>query len=179
MRSKAKPRVDVKPLHTIQCACTNLKMAARIVGRVYDTALGTAGVNATQYAILINTHRYQPISQMRLANHLGLERTTLYRAVEILAGNGWLTATPTGAGVTKVLELTPRGAQIAAQAQRGWDTVQQGFLHTFGAARWGAFLGMLDEIRGHFGDPSGVEPKTSMRQSDDLPQPRAKRRRQE
>jgi len=144
--------VDAQPLQPIQCACTNLKMAARIVGRAYDMALGPAGVNATQYAILVNVRRYQPISQMRLAAHLGLERTTLYRAVDILEGHGLLKATPSGEGVTQVLALTPRGEQITTQARREWEQVQQRFQRAFGTARWSEFLHTLAEIRQHFGD---------------------------
>jgi DNA-binding MarR family transcriptional regulator len=179
MQRQKELRPQPKPLQAIQCACTNLKMAARTVGRAYDAALAPAGMNATQYAILINTRRYQPISQMRLAAHLGLERTTLYRAIEILEGNGWLTATSTRAGVTKVLTLTPRGVQVTAQAQRAWERVQQDFLHAFGAERWASFLGMLDEFRQHFRAGSHAEGTTRGRPSADAPHPSATRRRQE
>lgn len=69
----------------IQCACTNLKMASRVVGRAYDAFLAPFDLNVTQYAILVNVSRYQPVSQMKLAAHLNLERTTLYREVAPLA----------------------------------------------------------------------------------------------
>ena len=163
--------VDATPLQPIQCACTNLKMAGRIVGRVYDRALAPAGVTVTQYAILINVHRYQPISQMRLATHLGIERTTLYRAVDLLARHGLLTATPTGEGVTKVLALTPRGAQVTRQACSLWERIQQEFQRTFGSARWTAFLHTLAEIRQHFGD----QLEDALAMPDQRRRPRARR----
>ena len=167
--------VDAQPLQPIQCACTNLKMAARTLGRAYDMALTKAGVNTTQYAILINVHRYQPISQMRLAAHLGLERTTLYRAVDILEGHGLLKATPIGEGVTQVLTLTPRGEQTTQQARRLWEQVQQRFQRVFGTARWSEFLHTLAEIRQHFSDQQDdTPPMRSWRRHS-----RAPRRRQE
>ncbi len=149
------------PLQPIQCVCTALKRTARIVGRAYDAGLATAGVSVTQYAILANVQRYAPISQMRLATHLGLERTTLYRTVESLEDRGWLTATPTGEGVTKVLALTPAGSQVLTRARRAWTEVQQGFEHTFGPSRWAAFLATLAEIQRYFEAQLEAEPPLS------------------
>jgi DNA-binding MarR family transcriptional regulator len=160
MHAPANPPADTLPLQPIQCACTALKRVARIVGRAYGAGLAPAGVTATQYAILVNIQRYAPISQMRLAAHLGLERTTLYRTVESLERRGWLTAMPMGEGVTKVLALTPAGTQVVGRARRAWAQVQQGFQNTFGATRWGAFLATLDEIQRHFEDRVGGEPST-------------------
>ncbi len=168
-RTQAESRADVKRLQPIRCACTALRMAARIVSRSYDVGLAAAGMNATQYAILVNVHRYEPISQMRLATHLCLERTALYRAVEILEGRGWLTTTPTGKGVTKALALTPAGTMIVERARREWERVQQAFQGAFGAKRWDEFLAMLDEIRQHF----EIDPDPPARTSDS----RAPRRR--
>src|SRR5512138_1365721 len=155
---------EPRSLQPIQCACTALKRAARIVGRAYDAGLASAGVSVTQYAILANIQRYAPISQRRLAGHLGLERTTLYRTVESLETRGWLTATPTGEGVTKVLALTPAGTQVLARARRAWAQVQQGFEDTFGATRWGAFLTTLDEVQTYFEGHPAAEPPPSATQ---------------
>ena len=65
MPTPTPPPADAVPLQPIQCACTALKRAARIVGRAYDAGLASAGVSVTQYAILANVQRYAPISQMR------------------------------------------------------------------------------------------------------------------
>ena len=171
--------VPPQPLQPIQCACTTLKRAARIVGRAYDAGLARAGVSVTQYAILANIQRYAPISQMRLAIHLGLERTTLYRTVDNLEARGWLTATPTGEGVTKVLALTPAGAQVLARARRAWAQVQQEFEHTFGATRWGTFLTTLGEIQAYFEGDLEAEPPASAPHSRESRHPRGTRRWQE
>ncbi|MDD2717677.1 MAG: MarR family winged helix-turn-helix transcriptional regulator [Candidatus Wallbacteria bacterium] len=150
MRSKHKIESGGTPLQKIQCACTNLKMAARVVGRAYDKALAVAGLNSTQYAILINVSRYQPIPQMRLTEHLDLERTTLYRAVDILEKKGYLKTTPTGEGMAKVIELSPQGEDITARAMHEWETLQQSFISSFGADKWAEFTEMLEAIRQHF-----------------------------
>jgi len=135
----------------IKCACTNLKMTARVVGRAYDEALAPAGINATQYVILVNVGRYQPISQMGLADHLGLERTSLYRAVELMEKKRWLGTTPLGEGTARLVELTPEGEKKLEQSKPLWEKAQAPFVRKFGKDRWETFIGTLEEIRAHFG----------------------------
>ncbi|NWJ48779.1 MAG: winged helix-turn-helix transcriptional regulator [Chloroflexi bacterium] len=134
----------------IQCACTNLKMASRVVGRAYDAFLAPFDLNVTQYAILVNVSRYQPVSQMKLAAHLNLERTTLYREVAPLAKKKWLKISATSKGVTKTLELTPSGQEVVKQAIVEWEKIQNGFTDNFGKERWNEFLTTLEEIREYF-----------------------------
>jgi DNA-binding MarR family transcriptional regulator len=134
----------------IQCACTNLKRAARVVGRAYDEKLAPAGINSTQYAILVNIERYQPISQIGLADHLGLERTSLYRAVELMEENGWVRSRPLGEGKTKLLELTAAGTTRLAAGKPLWESVQNSFVRKFGRERWDEMLGAFEEICDYF-----------------------------
>jgi DNA-binding MarR family transcriptional regulator len=137
-------------LERVQCVCTNLKMAGRVVGRAYDAALDELGLNVTQYAILVNVSRYQPISLMKLADHLELERTTLYRAVALMEKKGWLKSSPLEEGVARVVELTARGAEITRRAKAQWERVQGRFLAAFGKGRWSELLATLEEVREYF-----------------------------
>lgn len=125
-------------------------MAARQIGRAYDAALVSAGLNVNQYAILANIRRYQPVSQMDLALHLKLERTTLYRAVALLERKGWVRAGNSGRGVEKVLTVTGRGAALLGKAGRSWEGVHSRFLEAYGAEKWGDFLKKLEEVKSHF-----------------------------
>jgi DNA-binding MarR family transcriptional regulator len=145
-RNKSSPETT-----RIECACTNLKMTARVVGRAYDDALSSAGLNVTQYAILVNVGRHEPISLMRLADMLGLERTSLYRAVALMEEKGWLRAESLGEGNTHVVALTQAGAKLLSTARPLWDKTQADFVRHFGRERWDGFLSTLAEIRDHFG----------------------------
>jgi DNA-binding MarR family transcriptional regulator len=142
----------MKALAPISCACTNLKMASRIVGRAYDEALSDLEINSTQYAILVNVGRYQPISQIKLADHLGLERTSLYRAVGILEKQGLIESESLGEGVTKILKLKSKGTELVSHAKPRWERVQNSFLQAFGRERWQDFLSTLGEVRAHFSE---------------------------
>jgi DNA-binding MarR family transcriptional regulator len=147
-----KKPLSVEPIQfaKIQCACTNLKMAARTVGRAYDVALASLDLNTTQYAILVNIERYQPIPQMQLASHLKLERTTLYRAVDLLKRKKWLFTTGVNDGVSHALQLTPLGQQTIRAAKIAWEKVQAEFIRSFGHQRWAEFLSTLEEIQDYF-----------------------------
>jgi DNA-binding MarR family transcriptional regulator len=148
--SKSKNDFNTKPFKKIHCACTNLKMASRVVGRAYDSALASSDLTSTQYAILITIFRYQPVSQMSLADHLDMERTTLYRAVYILEKGGWVKSNYSGEGITKILELTGSGEKITTQAHKKWEALQNAFENSFGTKKWQEFIEMLEEIREHF-----------------------------
>jgi DNA-binding MarR family transcriptional regulator len=151
-RPKAQSIPQPPPRAPIQCACTSLKMTARVIGRAYDDALAGAGLNSTQYAILVNVGRYQPIAQVSLADHLGLERTSLYRAVALLEGQGLLAASSRDGGLTKVLELTGAGKDAVSRARPRWEKVQSSFVDSFGKRRWQDLLAALGEIRAHFSE---------------------------
>jgi DNA-binding MarR family transcriptional regulator len=148
--SRPKKDFNTKPFKKIQCACTNLKMTSRVVGRAYDSALASSDQNSTQYAILINIFRYQPVSQMSLADLLDMERTTLYRAVDILEKRGWVKSNSSGDGITKILELTASGEKITTQAHKKWEAIQNSFENSFGTKKWQEFIEMLEVIREHF-----------------------------
>ena len=128
-------------------------MASRVVSRRYDLAIEATGLNDTQYVILRNIMLYQPVSQMRLAEHLGMERTTLYRSLDILEKKGWVKIQPAPEGPAKILELTSKGRNLTRKAQAAWSGVHQNFLAEFGADRWEDFTVMLDDVLKHFKTP--------------------------
>jgi len=137
-----------KPL--IGCVCTQIKMASRTVGRRYDEALKGSSVNVVQYSILINTRRYEPIAQMELADHLDMERTTLYRAIDVLEKRGLVVSEATGEGVAKSVRLTAKGRKVTADAETRWREVHDGFVAVFGTEKLDSLNQMLATVREHF-----------------------------
>ncbi|WP_413582864.1 MarR family winged helix-turn-helix transcriptional regulator [Bdellovibrio sp. HCB288] len=136
----------------IQCVCTNIKMASRVVGRAYDSATESSGVNVIQYSILVNISRYEPIEQMRLAEHLDMERTTLYRALDLLAKRKLIRTKAADHGVTKLVELTPKGKEVVSEAQKKWKSLHNGFIDKFGTDQLELLNQLLKNAREHFRD---------------------------
>lgn len=146
---------DTKPtdLQPIQCICTNIKMASRVVGRAYDSAIESSGVNVIQYSILVNISRHEPIEQMRLAEHLDMERTTLYRALDLLAKRKLIKTKVSDQGVAKLIELTPKGKEVVSEAQKKWKSLHNGFIDKFGADQLQLLNDLLRSAREHFREP--------------------------
>ncbi len=131
----------------IQCACTNLKIASRAAGRVWDKALSTTDVNSTQYAILRNIARHQPIANMKLAELLGMERTTLYRAVALLERQDLVSSEAAPEGRSKLLRLTSKGITVTEDARGAWEDAQARLVKKLGSQKWAEFLSTLRIIQ--------------------------------
>jgi DNA-binding MarR family transcriptional regulator len=129
----------------ILCVCTNLKMAARTVGRSYDEKLAPAGINSTQFAILANNGRAGEIATIALADLLQMERTTLYRALNILQRKG-LVRSRRGKGREQLLVLTQSGVAKHAEAQPLWDQVQTSYTSHLGT-KWPRLLKLLRDAQ--------------------------------
>ncbi len=141
---------STRELKQIQCVCTNLKMASRLVGRIYDDVVAPSGINIIQYSILIDIARHEPIAQMALAEHLEMERTTLYRALDVLAKDGLVALRSATGGVAKEVSLTARGKKVTQEAERAWGKLHDNFLSGFGVGKLEKLNGLLAEVRDHF-----------------------------
>lgn len=147
MRHNTSKTIDLEP---IQCVCTNIKMASRVVGRAYDSAIDSSGVNVIQYSILVNISRHEPIEQMRLAEHLNMERTTLYRAIDLLAKRKLIRTKTADKGISKLVELTPKGKEVVSEAQKKWKSLHDDFIDKFGADQLKLLNQLLKNARDHF-----------------------------
>lgn len=131
--------------HRILCAGTNLKIASRATGRLYDRTLAPFDLNTMQYAILANVARAGSIPTMALSDKLSIERTALYRALAVLERRG-LVRTEAGRGREQILSLTDAGDTLRLRAKEVWAVTQDAFVEAFGED-WATFLRMLDRAR--------------------------------
>lgn len=129
----------------ILCAGTNLKIAARATGRLYDRALAPCDLNTMQYAILANIARAGSIPTMALSEKLSIERTALYRALAVLERRGFV-RTEAGRRREQILSLTDAGDALRLRAKEAWAVTQDAFVEAFGED-WTTFLRMLDRAR--------------------------------
>lgn len=131
---------------TGSCAAFNFRRTARAVTRLFDLALGPAGIRSTQFAILTAVAKYQPVSISRIGDILVLDPTTLTRSLRLLQKQGLLEISPRSTRRHRFLNLTDAGAKSLAQAIPLWRKVQAEFLGLLGSESWKGFRDELERL---------------------------------
>lgn len=109
-------------LYQSGCYCTNLRRGAGAVSNFYDNALRGAGLNASQYGLLIQLSRLKRANITCWAEHVGLERSTMVRNIRVLSEHGWVAEQPEGHG--KQFALTECGQAVLSAAIPLWEAAQ-------------------------------------------------------
>ncbi len=118
------------------------------MSRVYDAALGGAGMTTTQFAVLRTLDGGGAMPLSRLADLLVMDRTSLYRTIAPLARQGWVRIEAAPRGRTRIATLTTDGAAAMTAAVPAWEGAQGRIVAAFGPANWAALAGSLREITG-------------------------------
>lgn len=127
------------------CACMALRRAARAVTRVYDHRLTPKGMTTTQYAILGTLAEKGDMPLTELAEHLGMDRTTLYRTLAPIEHAG-LVFILSGRGRAKSAHLTDAGRTARDGAKSEWAAAQERVLADLPQEQWDNFLGTLNKL---------------------------------
>ena len=106
------------------CACSALRRASRAVTLHYEAHFRGQELRATQFTILATLNQTGPIALTRLAEQLGLDRTTLTRNLRPLARKGFVTEAPQADRRVKQVAITPAGAAAAREALPAWHKAQ-------------------------------------------------------
>jgi DNA-binding MarR family transcriptional regulator len=118
--------------------CTNLKLrqASRLVTRHYEHHVRATGLRITQYSLLSHVVKLGPVRAGELAAAMQLDASTLTRNLQPLLDQGWVTLRAVDADArARVVEATPAGAELRAQAQRAWKRAQLALNDRLGAER--------------------------------------------
>jgi DNA-binding MarR family transcriptional regulator len=129
------------------CTCFRLRRAARAITRLYDQHLATVGLKTTQYSLLM-TAALGPQPVARLAEQLGLERTTLTRNLQPLVAAGWIAVTAGADARQRIVTLTAAGRERARLGKAAWKQAQRQVETTFG----GPFVAQLHQQIDHVFD---------------------------
>ncbi|WP_371417117.1 MarR family winged helix-turn-helix transcriptional regulator [Granulicella sp. S156] len=128
------------------CACTTVKKLSRILGRTYDEALKSAGINITQLAVLgcISRREGEPLA--RVAHELEMDRTSLYRAIAPMIRDGWLVMAAGADARSRSATVTKRGRQILTKAAACWEDFQDRLIRSFGPSAYGSLMEQLNRL---------------------------------
>jgi DNA-binding MarR family transcriptional regulator len=123
-----------------QCVCANLRRADRTITQIYDAILAPSGLHVTQFTLLATLAQAAPISINRLADLMGMDRTTLTRNLGPLSKQGWTRVEEGEDHRMRVVTLTEEGEQILAQALPLWQQAQRHVLEQLGPQHVEALL---------------------------------------
>jgi DNA-binding MarR family transcriptional regulator len=104
-----------------------LRQAARRVTQLYDHTLAPLGLRATQYSLLSEVARLGPISLIRLADAMVMDRATLGHNVRPLQAAGFVSLAVGRDRRSRELSITAKGSAILAQAKPLWRDAQRSF----------------------------------------------------
>ena len=109
------------------CAHANLRKAMRVVSQAYDAALRPAGLKATQFsllAVLGGEDASEAVAMTRLAEKLGMDRTTLTRNLAVVERDGLVTIRTGDDPRSRLVALTKTGRAALERAAPLWARAQ-------------------------------------------------------
>lgn len=109
---------------TRQCACSAARRRSRELTRFYEQAMRGSGLRGTQFTLLATVIQTGPIPATRLADFLGLDRTTLTRNLGPLVRDGHVTITDGADRRVHKVAITTKGAEAARAAYPFWRKAQ-------------------------------------------------------
>jgi DNA-binding MarR family transcriptional regulator len=107
------------------CACFAVRRAARVITQHYDRALRPSGLRATQFTLLTMLALGGPLSLSRVADRLGMERTTLTRNLKLLLAAGLISVDQGDDRRVRTISITPKGRRAAVDALPHWRRAQR------------------------------------------------------
>lgn len=129
-----------------ECACGGLRRASRAISKLYEGALAPFDLTATQFTMLVALRLRGAVPLSRLAQRLGLDRTSLYRAVRPLERRGALAVGPGRTPRERVAELAPAGRRLIEEALPIWEQTQQRFVAALGPRSWEALRSAIARV---------------------------------
>jgi DNA-binding MarR family transcriptional regulator len=129
------------------CACFNVRQAARAITSLYDEVLEPTGLKTTQFAILLTIHLDAGTTMQSLATELGLDPSTMTRTLRPLLDER-LVETRAGEGDRrkKQLAVTSLGRHRLGQCGLQWQKAQERLSERVGKEVFDRLIGDLSAV---------------------------------
>ena len=136
MRQQASGEQPADSLFALPCACQNLRRLSRLVTRIYDQEVRRAGLEITQYGLLVALAKVGEANQKRLSAGFAMDSTTLTRTLGLLRKQGWVRARRGKDRRERLFSLTVEGRRQLAMAQPYWEQAERRLRNQLGDAGW-------------------------------------------
>jgi DNA-binding MarR family transcriptional regulator len=116
------PSYETAELIGRRCLCLRVQRASRIIGRRFDDAFRSVGLNNWQFSLLMSLNRRSPLTVNGLAEELAMDRTTTTKNLRPLERRGLLEIRQDeeDARVRRIV-LTAAGRAVLAEAVQHWQ----------------------------------------------------------
>ena len=106
------------------CVATRLRMANRVITKVYDDALRPCGLRISQMAMLVVAEDRGFIRQSEVGAELQMDDSTLSRNLELMRAKGWLEEVSADDSRVHSYRLTEAGRILLDKAIPAWRNAQ-------------------------------------------------------
>ena len=128
------------------CVCFALRKTARGLTRFYDRALRAHRLRATQLSILVAACQGESAALGRMAERLGMDRTTLLRNVRPLVRRRLLEVSRDADSGRTEVHLTETGRALLEHAYPDWKKAQERALESLKGSEWSKSLKALGDV---------------------------------
>lgn len=135
-----------KPVNSI-CYCIMLRRAASAVTELYDEALKNEGISLNQFSIIINLNKLGMATTTELADHIGLERSTLVRNLKSIIAMGYIQNISEEGERNNQLTVTSEGRYLLKRTIPIWQSVQDKITEMLGSKNAGLLMEMLYNLQ--------------------------------
>lgn len=125
------------------CACFNIRKAARQLTQQYDEALQPVGLRSTQFSMLAVISHVETATVTMLADYLAMDRTTLTRNLKPLDKQGLILTVPGEDRRSRMISLSKTGLAKLKEAIPLWKKTQKNFIEHMGEERFESLLSEL------------------------------------
>ena len=130
-----------------RCACATIRRTDRVLTQFYDEILAPSGLYITQFTTLATLSEAAPVTINRLAEILGMDRTTLTRNLEPLTKQHLVRLEEGQDRRMRLVFLTQEGEQALRRAWPLWQEAQARIERALGRERFEGLLTDLSAVR--------------------------------
>ena len=129
------------------CVLHHISRTSRAVVSAFGDALKPSGLTGQQFNVLMSLAQAGPLTVNRLARLVGMDATTVPRALAPLRRRRLVGARASGDRRERVIFVTPAGRRRLAAAVPMWNAVQRRVVGVIGSREWDALMADLRAVR--------------------------------
>jgi DNA-binding MarR family transcriptional regulator len=130
-----------------QCVCFNARRAARLITRFFDDFFAGTGLEPSQFTMLVAIRLVQPAPMLKIAEVLGMDRTTFTRNLAVLRKKGLIAEVRGPDARQKLLTLTDAGQGALGRGLPRWKKAQSAVAAALGEKQMSQLANALASVQ--------------------------------